>query len=277
MNNVACIIARTNSTRLPRKVLKPISGLKMIEHIIARIKKCKNISKVFICTSHTKEDYVLKEIADNNDVSFYAGSEDSVIDRMIDVADLESADNVIRITGDNIFTDGVFTDLMLQYHIDHKLDYTRTEFLPVGITSEIIKVDALKKCYNLIPPNESQYLMLYMFRPDIFDCGVIMPSETMRRENWSLTVDTKEDWERTVKIFEILGCNFFDYDDILDNIDPIKIPHLEYSPNGIVKLPSNMVQSFKSFQCEMTCRREMAKIFSVSCNEYKAMKNEQRF
>ena len=172
---VACIIARTNSHRLPNKVLRLIAGKPMIEHLIERVKRVRNIDKIYLCTSIHPDDTRLESLAKKTGISFYRGSENSVIDRMLEVAKLEDASNVIRITGDNIFSDSVYMEIMVEHHTRNKSDYTRTELLPIGITSEVISVSALQHCYENMDPNYSQYLLVYMFNPDRYNCCVLIP------------------------------------------------------------------------------------------------------
>ena len=45
---VAIIQARTGSKRLPRKVLKKISNISLIEWVILRLKKSRRIKKLFL-------------------------------------------------------------------------------------------------------------------------------------------------------------------------------------------------------------------------------------
>jgi len=271
MKTVACIIARTNSTRLPKKVLKKIGNKMMIEHIIDRIKLCKNIDIIYVCSSTHPDDLVLK----NSNVKFYAGSEESVIDRMLDVAKIEKADNVIRITGDNVFTDSVYLDIMIEKHIEGNYEYTRAEYLPVGLTAEVIDAKALKKCYETMNPNESQYLLVYMFQPENYKCLVLIPSKRHIHPDWSLTVDTPLDWERTEQIFSFLGNNF-SYDDIVNLQEDKSIKNLYYGSGSLVKLPANMVLYFDSFRKEMDMRIEHSSKEHIVLEKYNEVLNEQK-
>lgn len=273
MKNIICIIARTNSKRLEKKVLKEINGISMIEYIIGKMKKSKFASEIYICTSNDTEDSVLENVAKKNGVKFYAGHPDAPIERMMSVAEIENADHVVRITGDNIFTDEVYLDLMFKYHIENKSDYTRTEFLPVGVTAEVIKVEALKKCFEMMPIEFSEYLLMYMFQPQNFNCLVLVPCEKHRNPNWSLTVDNADDWERTV---EIIGKNrFLNYDEIVEICNSRKISNLNYNPTGLVKMPANFYIYFKTFRTEMDLRVESSQRIDISIDEYYNIKNEQ--
>ena len=267
MRNVACIIARTNSKRLSKKVLREINGIKLIEYIIRKIKRSKLVDEIYLCTSIDKEDEILIEIASKNNIKSFAGSRDSVIDRMLEVAKIENADNVIRITGDNIFTDEVYLDLMIKYHNKYNFDYTRTEYLPIGVTAEVIKTIGLKKCYSLMDPKFSQYLLLYIFQPEKYNCQVLIPEDTHRHPDWSLTVDTPDDFQRTK---EIIGKqkNIPNYIDILSICKNNKINNLYYKVSDNVKYPGGLLVTYNSFRKEMEERIKKSKIIQLKKGEH---------
>lgn len=262
MKTVACIIARTNSKRLPQKVLKKIGNKSMIEYIIDNVKKVKGIDSIYICTSNLKEDKILKEVAEKNNIKFYAGSETAVIERMLDVAEVEKADNVIRITGDNIFTDSDYLEKMLKGHIKNGVDYTRTEYLSIGVTAEVIKVTALKDCYKNIAPDKSEYLFLYMFNPEKYKCLVLIPDEKYKYPYSTLTVDTEKDWERTRFIIEHLE-NDYSYKKIIELNSKLEIPNFLIEDDINIKLPDNKVISYKKFREELEIKIMKSKILNI--------------
>lgn len=267
MKTVACIIARTNSKRLPQKVLKIINGKAMIEHIIENVKAIKEIDEIYICSSKNEEDKILEKIAEKNEIKFYGGSEKAVIERMLDVAEKEKAINVIRITGDNIFTDKFFLEEMLKWHKIKNVDYTRTEYISIGATAEIMKVDALKDCYKSINPDKSEYLFLYMFNPKKYKCLTLIPEEKYQRVYSSLTVDTEVDWKRTKFIFEKLkdAINYFN---IIELNKKDKIPNFEIDKNIQIKLPDNEEISYYLFRKKLEEKILMSeKIYLISKNE----------
>lgn len=248
MKNIVCIIARTNSTRLPHKTILDIGEKKMIEHIIDSMKELRYADKIYLCTSVDEEDKVLIEIAKKNGIEAYAGSRDSVIDRMLDVAKLENADNLLRVTGDNIFTDPIILDYALKEHMEKNADYTRAEQLPIGVTGEVMKVSAVKDCYSKIEPNKSEYLAVYMFNPDDYKCLTILPPEKFNCPYKTLTVDTPEDWERTEFIFRNTVEKRIYLGDIVSLSGKMEIPYYDMDRNGMVKLPDNEVITYTEFR-----------------------------
>lgn len=258
MKTVACIVARNSSTRLPKKALLEINGKKLIEYLIEKIKLVKNVDSIYLCTSVDKIDRALLTIADNNNIKSYAGSRESVIDRMLHVAKIEKADNIVRITGDNVFTDELFLQMMIKLHSQNKsVDYTRTEYLPLGITGEVIKVASLKKIKGLIDASKSQYLMWYIFNPDIFKCQVLIPPTFLRAENCSLTVDTYQDFVRTKFIInKLYKKNKIKYQEILDLCKKGDVPNFYLNRSYPIKYSDNRTISFHEYRKIMDERIE---------------------
>ncbi|MCD4658154.1 MAG: hypothetical protein K8S87_11505 [Planctomycetes bacterium] len=275
MKNVACIIARTSSQRLKQKVLQDVNGHKLIEYIIQKMKLSMNIDSIYICTSTEPEDAVLCEITEKNGVKCFQGSLKSVISRMLSVAKLENADNLIRITGDNPFTDEVYIDIMLKYHIENNCEYTRTEYLPIGVTAEIMQTKALKRCYDSIDPNDSEYLMLYMFQPDIFQCQVLTPPEKHQHPQWSLTVDTQQDLNKVREI--VRNSNeILNYNEIVEICSIMPSEVMNIKPISNVKFPGGVLVTYSAFRHEMDLRIAKTKIVNITLEEYDNVLQSQR-
>lgn len=249
MKTVACIIARTNSTRLPKKVLKKIKGKTVIEHIIERVKAVKGIDEIYIATSNNPDDKVLGDIAVKNNIKIYYGSETSVIDRMLDIGKIENADNLIRITGDNIFTDYEILQKVLDCHIENDVEYSRGELLPIGTTAEVININALKRCYNSIDPHKSEYLFYYIFDPTKYKTLVLVPeNKKYKNEYASLTVDTPDDFERTKFIFDNIDSQLINYKDIIELSRLNEIPNFKINDSLSIKLPDMESISYGDFR-----------------------------
>ncbi len=169
---VACIIARTTSTRLPLKVLRDNGlGYSMLSTLIRRLKTVHEIDSVYLCTSHEGVDEIMEDIAKNEGIEVYRGSPDMVIERMIEVGKITNADILIRVTADNpLSTTELIPD---QYNLmmDKDLDYVRVVNAPIGATVELIKRTSLENCFNSMDPAVSEYMMLYLFDPQNTNAG----------------------------------------------------------------------------------------------------------
>jgi len=263
---IACIIARTVSTRLPLKVLRNIvDKYSMLDFMIQRLKLVKNIDDIYLCTSYEMVDDILEDIANMNKIKIYRGSPDAVIERLISVGDIEQSDNVIRITGDNVFTSCEYLEEQIQIHNDNDLDYTRIIDVPIGSTAEVMKLSAVKDCYELIDPAISEYLLLYMFKPEHYKCGVISLNNIKKSSNYTLTVDTKNDLERTKIIFSFYSGNVLKISlkCILEIIDNNNIPNSTMEFSGNIKMPYGKEISFKEFQNDMNRRIKESNKFKI--------------
>jgi spore coat polysaccharide biosynthesis protein SpsF len=265
---VACIIARTVSKRLPLKVLRDLrSNVPMLEFLVSRIKAVECIDEVYICTSTENVDDILEDVATRCNVKIYRGSADEVIERMIAVGDIENADVLLRITGDNPFTSTEFIPLQLSLLLDYKLDYTRVIDVPIGATAELMTFDALKKCNKMMDPSVSEYLMLFMFEPENFKCGVVKPFSN-DFSGYSLTVDTYDDFNRSRGLLNALNWNNTD-SILLDKIievyqnERIELVAKKISAGGDVKLPYGKIIPFAEFALDMQRRVNKSKIVKL--------------
>lgn len=263
---IACLIARTVSTRLPLKVLRNVvEEYSMLDFMIQRLKLVKNIDDVYICTSHELVDDILKDVADKNNIKIYRGSPDAVIERLIAVGNIEEADNIIRITGDNVFTSYEYLEEQINIHNDNDLDYTRIIDVPIGSTAEVMKLSAVKECYDLIDPAISEYLLLYMFKPNHYKCGVLCLNNIDKSSNYTITVDTQEDLERTKKIFSLFKQDplKITLKEIISIIDNNKLPNSKIELTGNVKMPYGKEISFEEFQSDMNQRIKESNHFKI--------------
>jgi len=160
---------------------------------------------VLATSSESSDDLLVKVLADNN-IHYYRGSLDNVLERFIDVCkDLDDDDLIVRLTGDNPFVDAAFIANLVEYHRSHEFDYTRTlspqDGLPYGLSGEVLTAGLLRQ----ISANQ----------PDAFDREHVTYSLTMSEQyglyknkggknlsHLRVTVDTFDDYIRVVKAFE---------------------------------------------------------------------------
>ncbi|MCS4039533.1 cytidylyltransferase domain-containing protein [Salinibacter ruber] len=198
----ACIIARLNSTRLPRKVLADIEGKPLLKWIADRLNAVDNVDEVVLCTSDDPGDEELLEHADEWGIPAIAGSPTNIVSRLQKAASTFDADILLRATGDNPLISVEHTEQVVAAHKKADFDYSRVNSLPLGATVEGLSKDILPKIQDTLPsPSHSEYLVFYAFQPDRYNCVVLQPPEEMQRPHYSVTVDTPDDLERARDIF----------------------------------------------------------------------------
>src|SRR4051794_8965599 len=97
---VAIIQARMSSSRLPGKVLMPISGRPSILFTCARVARARNIDAICVATSVDPSDDALAACVEEAGIAVYRGSLDDVLDRFAGAARVHGAEIVVRLTGD---------------------------------------------------------------------------------------------------------------------------------------------------------------------------------
>ena len=120
---IAFVQARMSSTRLPKKVLREINGIPVIEHLICRLEKSSYIDQVVVLTSINSENDELVSFLERRGVAYFRGSEDNVLSRFVDALNIYKADNIVRITGDSPFICPEICDALIEQFFDTGADY----------------------------------------------------------------------------------------------------------------------------------------------------------
>ncbi len=150
------IIGRLKSTRLPKKLLLDIQGRPILAHMFDRIKQCKRIDEIIICTSTNPKDDPLKDLAKQENISIFRGDENDVVKRLYDAAMHFNLDYITHITADCPFVDHVYTDKVVEAYEKTGADLIRALKLPHGAFCYGIKPDALKKVIEIKNSNDTE-------------------------------------------------------------------------------------------------------------------------
>jgi len=221
----AIIQARTSSSRLPRKVLKPLpfdSDVCVLQQVIRRVSNSKLIDEVIIATSINEEDQEIVDVAKKENKNFYCGSLDNVLERYYNAASQNDLDIVVRITSDCPCIDTNIIDKIIQNHIDLDADYTSNslkESFPRGIDVEVINFDVLKRAYlEASQTYEKEHVtpFIYKSHPDEFNINIYVSDED--NSDIRITLDTPQDYSLLCCVYDNLyeKDNFFTLNDILD-------------------------------------------------------------
>ena len=205
MSTAIIITARLKSTRLPMKVIKPVMGKPMICHMLDRLKLAKSPEKIIICTSTVSQDDPLEEIAARESVDCFRGHPDDVLLRMTNAAEQQKIDTVVSCTADNPFVDPVYIDHLVAFHLSHHNDYSRIQGLPWGVFSYALSYPAMVRACEIKDQTDTEVWGNYFTETGMFRCGVLdVKDPEFFWPDLRLTVDTPEDFELIVSIFDEL-------------------------------------------------------------------------
>jgi spore coat polysaccharide biosynthesis protein SpsF len=202
MNAAILITARLKSTRLPKKVIKPIAGRPMICHMIDRLKLAEIPRQIILCTSTLPEDDELTRIAGAESILCFRGDPDDVLARLTAAARQFGVETVFSCTADNPFVDSVHLDKLLEYHVAKGYDYTRSEGLPLGAYGYALSLPAMQRACDLKVEKDTEIWGPLFAESGKFACGILKITDPeFCWPDLRLTVDTPEDFELVTRIF----------------------------------------------------------------------------
>jgi len=148
---VVIVQARMASTRLPGKVLLPLSGRTVLSHVLERCKAIPGIDQVCCAIPDGRDcDPVVHE-AEHNGVQVCRGSENDVLDRYYQAALATQADIILRVTSDCPMIDPEVCGDVLRLRRMKSADYACNNMpasWPHGLDCEAITFPWLERAWR---------------------------------------------------------------------------------------------------------------------------------
>ncbi len=256
------ITARLKSKRLPLKILKDLNGKSVIERLIDRIKKIKNISEIVLCTSTNPKDKPLAEIAKKNNIYCFKGDENDVLKRLLDAAIFFDIDYFLGITADNPLITIQYSNLIVDKIINNHYDFIKLSGLPLGTATYGIKIMALKVVCKIKTIIDTEIWGYLINRPEIFNIETIHAKGKLNRPELRLTLDYNEDYELINNIYSKIP-----FKDVLD-LNAV-IDYLDNNPN-LIKINSKCIQ----LDLDKKLKKEIEKVYLENLEEINKLKKE---
>ena len=208
---ISCIVqARVNSKRLPGKILMPVFGKSLLQHLLERLKKLKTIDDLIVATTKHKLDDETAKIAKLINVKIYRGDEHNVLKRYYDCAKINKASVIIRVTADCPLIDIKYINELLKIFLKNDYDYLSNldlNYLPDGFHCEIFNFRSLEKAQKLAKSKfDREHVTSFLWsNPKIFSihhyCGKKLKNHS---KDIRLTLDYHEDYILIKEVFEKL-------------------------------------------------------------------------
>jgi len=208
MNVVAIAQARMSSRRLPGKVMREVMGKPLLWYFVERLKGSQLIDKIVIATTGKAKDEPILKLAEELDVSSFAGSEDDVLDRYYQAAKMYNAAPIVRVTADCPLIDPELVDRIIGYYLENedKIDYARNGLsYPDGIVeTEVFSFTALEKTWREARlTSEREHVTPYIWNnAEIFRIATLENEEDL--SDMRITVDDEKDFQVVTEIFKNL-------------------------------------------------------------------------
>ncbi|MGE7695960.1 cytidylyltransferase domain-containing protein [Lysinibacillus sp. NPDC094177] len=208
MRVVAIIQARMGSTRLPGKILKKVNGRPLLSYQLERLNDSTFIDEFVIATTREEQDDEIVNFCEQQNISYYRGSETDVLARYYETAVEFNADAIVRITSDCPIIDVQVVDKTIGFFLEYgHFDYvsnTLERTYPRGLDTEIFTIAALEKAYKEASlERDREHVTAYFYtNPNIFKIANVINDFDFSNFRW--TVDTIEDFELIKNIIQAL-------------------------------------------------------------------------
>lgn len=247
MGNVGIILqARMGSQRLPKKEMKYLNNLTILEWCMIRISKVESNNIFIVATTDQKKDDIIEEYCKKYNILCFRGSEDDVLDRYYKCSTIYQLNTIVRLTGDCPLIDPKIIDKMLKIYQNMNIDIIKNTWFSTGFPSgfdvEIFSYELLEEIHTLNKDKQSrEHVTKYIY--DNYNKYNIVGLCTILHLDSHLSVDTEDDFKTVKEIFKYVKDSNFTYKDIYDIIKTNNISNIKY-PQEIIKLNDKIFKKF---------------------------------
>ena len=224
--NFAIIIeARTNSSRLPYKVIKKINGVSILENLINRIRHQNQIKKIIVATTRLKRDDEIENICKKKNIICFRGHKNDLIKRVSDAAIQNNVTDIIQLTSDNPLVDTQILLNLYKVYLKGKYDFVSNSIertFPIGTDIRIFSLKKLikysKKVYGKKREHTCYYFLKNKHNIKRFNLDA---QKKHNRPDLRITLDYPEDFKLIKKIFIFFNkkYKYFDLSKIISFVD----------------------------------------------------------
>ena len=209
MRTVVTVEARMRSTRLPGKVLRPILGRPILSLMIQRLKRVRQADHIVIATTDNPADDAIADLARQLAVSWFRGSEEDVLDRVLKAAQSVNAELVVETTGDCPLIDPGVVDQLIATFKTNSVDYCSnvlSRTYPRGMDTQVFPVAVLARVAELTQDRaDREHVSLYIYEhPERFRLLNVASGFPPGVADLRLTVDTPEDLDLVERVYQEL-------------------------------------------------------------------------
>lgn len=217
MKAAAIIQARNGSSRLPGKANVLICGKPALQRVIERLRAAKTLDDIIIATTTNEKDDPIIDLCESLGCSYFRGSEEDVLSRVLEAARQFGVDVIVEVTADCPLLDWNHVDSLVQQHLANNCDMTSNiieRTFPRGYDLRVFNREVLEQVNQEVDnPVDRQHVSTWMYlNPKAKGNYLIqnwMAHPEQNRPDIEVTLDTPEDLEliRFIYGFESQGYN----------------------------------------------------------------------
>lgn len=164
------------SSRLPGKMMMEIHGRQVIEVLVARLEKAQHLDGIILATTGNPLDDPLAQWAETAGVAVHRGSEDDVLQRVVDAQRQMLSDVVVEVCGDCPLIDPRIVDSAIEVfretdQSNRVVTTTRVPSYPDGMDVQVFRLPLLEEVARTVSdPAVREHVSLYFYEhPDQYE------------------------------------------------------------------------------------------------------------
>ena len=208
------IFARSDSKRLPGKVLRPLAGRPMLAWTIARMRRSQIAQVIALATSDRPCDDPVAALGDAAGIPVIRGASDDVLGRAGSAMQMLGLDVLVRISGDSPFCDAAIVDALLTRQAKSGADLVTNVYperrLAPGLSVEAINRKTMEWLLaHAVSADDREHVTKCLYRAaQAGSLPLVMEGGGPRRAEGpavSLAVDTEADFAAAECVAASLG------------------------------------------------------------------------
>lgn len=207
---VASIEARMGSSRLPGKVLMDVNGRPALSRLLDRLRAVSSLDDVVLATTDAKTDDALAAWAAENRVKCYRGSEEDVLNRVVEAQHLAGGTVVVEVTGDCTLLCPDVIELGIATYFANDCDIVsncgRVQTFPMGADVQVFSLALLEEVERTVrDPAVREHVSLYFYEnPDRYRLINLVAPPQWQIPGCRLQLDYREDHSFISQVYAAL-------------------------------------------------------------------------
>ncbi len=206
---VATIEGRMTSTRLPGKIMMPLAGKPVMQHMIERHRRSSHTDEVVVATTTNAADDPIAELCERLGCAYFRGSEDDVLGRVVGAGKAHGADVLVQGMADSPLLDWRIVDTLIKMREEGNYDCAANEFespYPDGFDARAYLFSTLEAAERTDKDPAYREHAGYSIRsqPDKFKLIALKAEGDFAWPGLRLTLDTQQDYLLLSAIYDEL-------------------------------------------------------------------------
>jgi spore coat polysaccharide biosynthesis protein SpsF len=206
---IASIEARMSSSRLPGKILSDICGRPSLDREVSRLRQCRFLDDIVVATTESAADDAVEAWAREFSVACFRGSEEDVLQRVVEAQKSMQSDIVVEVCGDTPLIDPNIIDLAIETYLNndcHVVSNTNKLSFPQGLDAQVFSLEILNwVAENIRDSAVREHVSLYFYEnPDSYRIIHLLAPQPWQAPGIRLQLDYAEDYQLICEIYQRL-------------------------------------------------------------------------